>query len=289
MAMHTPLSEVRVAILGLGLMGGSIALALRGKCSRLAGSDPDATAIQLCREMQALDVVDPDPAVALSDSDLVILASPVQAILDLLRDLPTLHPGSAVVLDIGSTKTEILRAMSALPPRFDPIGGHPICGKTASGIKHAEASLYRGAAFVLSPLPRTSARARALAEELVVALGGVVVRIDAETHDRWVAASSQVPYLVAAALALATPDEVSPVIGPGFVSTSRLASSSPGMMLDALLTNRREAIRALARFRKQLDLLELQLSNPSPAELHASLAKAVARRAGLISADSAGA
>ncbi len=288
MGMHTPLSDARIAILGLGLMGGSMALALRGKCSRLAGSDPDAATIQLCREMQALDVVDPNPAVALSDSDLVILASPVQAILDLLRDLPALHPGSAVVLDAGSTKTEILKAMSALPPRFDPIGGHPICGRTASGMSHADASLYRGAAFVLSPLPRTSARARALAEELVVALGAIVLQIDAETHDRWVAASSQVPYLIAAALALASPGEVSPVIGPGFLSTSRLASSSPGMMLDALLTNRREVIRALARFREQLDLLELLLSNPSPAQLYTSLANAVARREGLIAGNSTG-
>lgn len=286
--MRMPLSEARVAILGLGLMGGSMALALRGKCSRLAGSDPDAATIQLCREVQALDVVDPDPAVVLSDSDLVILASPVQAILDLLHDLPSLHSGSAVVLDIGSTKAEILRAMSALPARFDPIGGHPICGKAASGMSHADASLYRGAPFVLSALPRTSARARALAEDVVAALGALALWIDAETHDRWVAASSQVPYLIAAALALATPDEVSPIIGPGFVSASRLASSSPGMMLDVLLTNRREVIRSMARFREQLDLLELELSNPSAEQLHTSLARAAARHRLLLSSDPTG-
>ena len=276
------LSEARVAILGMGLMGGSLALALRGRCKRLAGCDPDLSAIKLSLEMQALDLADPDPARVLAESDLVILAAPVHAILALLRELSTLHPGSPVVLDIGSTKAEILGAMAELPPRFDPVGGHPICGKAASGMANADATLFRGAPFALAPLSRTSAHARALAEELVVALGARPFWVDPATHDRWVAASSHVPYLVASALALATPDEVAPVVGPGFVSTSRLASSSPGMMLDALVSNRREVLLSLGRFRKQLDLLEIQLSHASPAQLDCSLDKAVARRESLI-------
>ena len=272
------LSEARVAILGLGLMGGSLALALRGKCSRIAGFDPDAAALKLSRQLGVLDRADPDPAIALADADLVILAAPVHSILDLLRDLPALHHGSPVVLDIGSTKAEILYAMSTLPPRFDPVGGHPICGKADSGISHADASLFLGAPFVLTALPRTSVQTKALAEEVVAALGANALWMDPGMHDRWVAASSHVPYMVASALALATPDEVAPVVGPGFLSTSRLASSNPSMMMDALVTNRREVLRSLGRFREQLNNLEIQLCHPSPAQLESSLVKAVADR-----------
>ena len=254
---QTPrLASSRVGILGLGLMGGSLALALRGRCAHLLGADPDPRVVRLAEEMKFLDQASTDPGEILPQTDLVVLAAPVGAIIHLIGELAALHPGRAVVLDIGSTKTQIAAAMEKLPERFDPIGGHPMCGKEKASLAHAEAGLFAGAVFALIPLERTSPRARSLAEQLVGAIGSLPVWLDALTHDRWVAATSHLPYLVANALALATPGEAAPLVGPGFRSTTRLAASFAPMMLDALSTNRENILQALGCFRNELERME---------------------------------
>lgn len=270
---ETPrLKESVVAILGLGLMGGSLALALRGQCARLIGVDPDPQAIQLAQARQVVDQASTSPQELLAQADLVVLAAPVGAILALLGALPDLHPGAAVVLDLGSTKGEVLRRMEALPARFDPLGGHPMCGKEQSSLSYAEAELYRGAPFALTPLERTSPRARSLAEQLVQAVGARPLWIDAATHDRWVAATSHTPYLVANALAAATPVEAKPLVGPGLRSATRLAPASLTMMMDILTTNQDNVLAALQRFRLALDALEYALSAGDLDDLRAQLA-----------------
>ncbi len=105
------LSSARVAILGLGLMGGSLALALQGKCAGLVGADPQLSARRLAIEGKVVERVSADPAEILADADVIILAAPVLAIIDLIGKLPTLHPGPATVLDLGSTKRKIMDAM----------------------------------------------------------------------------------------------------------------------------------------------------------------------------------
>jgi prephenate dehydrogenase len=270
---ETPrLKESVVAILGLGLMGGSLALALRGKCAMLIGADPDPRAVELAQARQVVDRASTSPQELLAQADLVVLAAPVGAILALLSALPDLHPGSAAVLDLGSTKGEILRRMEALPARFDPLGGHPMCGKEKSSLLHAEAELYRGAPFALTPLERTSPRVRSLAEQLVQAVGARPLWIDAATHDRWVAATSHAPYLVANALAAATPLEAKPLVGPGLRSATRLAPASLTMMMDILATNQDNVLAALQRFRLALDALEHALSVSDLDDLRAQLA-----------------
>ena len=117
------LSDCSVAIVGLGLMGGSLALALRGFCRELLGIDPDPATAALAQQMRLVDRFSPTPEPLLPEADIVILAAPVGVILDQIARLPQLHPGQALVLDLGSTKSEIMRAMQALPARFDPLGG----------------------------------------------------------------------------------------------------------------------------------------------------------------------
>ena len=122
------LSESKIAIVGLGLMGGSLALGLRGKCAALFGVDPHLPTLELALSQHIVDAADSDPAQLLPEADLVILSAPVPAILTLLEQLPAFTSNPCIVMDLGSTKKKIVEAMSRLPERFDAIGGHPICG-----------------------------------------------------------------------------------------------------------------------------------------------------------------
>jgi prephenate dehydrogenase len=260
------LSTSRVAIVGLGLMGGSLALALRGRVLEILGIDPDPAARQLALERGAADRVSAHPGDLLPEADMIVLAAPVLAIVSLLKALPALHPGHPVVLDLGSTKRDIVQAMRDLPERFDVLGGHPMCGKETNTLRAADADLFKGRPFVFTPLERTTARARLLADELSTALGALPLWLDAEQHDRWAAATSHAPYLIANALSSATPLEAqSALAGTGYLSTTRIAATPPEIMLDILSTNRENVLAALTAFRTQLEQLEAALISKRPA------------------------
>lgn len=276
------LSRTRVAIIGLGLLGGSLALALQGRCAALLGVDPDQETRELALERGILEQVSPDPRQILPQADLVVLAAPVNTILQLISDLPDLNPSSAVIMDLGSTKTRIVDAMQRLPPRFDPLGGHPMCGKEKGGLRHAEATLFQGAAFALTPLKRTSPRALALATELLTAVGSHAVWLDPVTHDRWAARTSHFPYMIAGILAAITPEDAAPLVGPGFRSTTRVAATSPEIMLDILMTNQDELLATLRDFRHDLDQLERYLVQTDPAQLLQMLERGRRRRSELL-------
>jgi prephenate dehydrogenase len=253
------LSSARVAIAGLGLMGGSLAMALRGQCAELLGVDPDPHIVTTACAQGVVDRASVDPVKIFPMADLVILAAPVQGILELLSEMDHLHPGNAVIFDLGSTKSLVMTAMTSLPERFDPLGGHPLCGKEKSSLDCADPSLYQGAAFVLCALPRTSARACKLARQLVGAIGAHSIWLDAITHDRWIASTSHLPYLLANALVQAMPEQAAQLIGPGFRSASRLAGGAAPMMLDVLQTNREFVLEVIQGFHNELDRLENRL------------------------------
>jgi prephenate dehydrogenase len=257
--MDGDLSVQRVAILGMGLMGGSLAAALRGKVARLIGIDPDPIARSVALARGLVDQAAEDPAEILPDTTLVVLAAPVRTIISLIHELPRWHPGQAVVLDLGSTKVEINAALQDLPERLAPVGGHPICGKEKGTVLNAEARLYQNAPFILTNLTNSTDQARSLVEQLAIAVGARPIWMDPETHDRWAAATSHFPYLIANLLAYCTPLEAYPLIGPGFRSTARLAPSPTGMMLDILATNQSNVLASLESFRNRLETLEQAL------------------------------
>jgi len=265
------LSAQRVAIIGLGLMGGSLALALKGRVAALLAVDTDPEVRTLAVQQRIVEQITADTAGIIHQADIIILATPVGTILKQVQLLGEqagtasqsgipLKPGRIILLDLGSTKQAVVEAMQSLPPAFDPIGGHPICGKETSGLKHAEAGLFMGATFAFTALERTGTRGRNLANSLAAAVGATPVWIDAASHDRHVAFTSHLPYLLANALAGIVPEEATQFIGPGYRSTSRLASASPSIMLDILLTNRERVLEALHGCQQQVVLIESALA-----------------------------
>ncbi len=184
------LSAARLTVVGLGLMGGSLARALRGRCAHLVGVDQHAATLELAQRARAVDRATPRLAEAIEDSDLLILAVPVRAILAILARLGRDLPCPRFVLDLGSTKAQIVAAMELLPSPAEPLGGHPLCGKETSGFAASDGALFRGQRFVLTPLARTTPAALALAQELVDALQARPLIMDAQQHDRLVAVTS---------------------------------------------------------------------------------------------------
>ena len=248
----TLLTDSRIAIVGLGLMGGSLALALKEHCAQIIAVDSDPDTVVYARKHKIVDQIAESPDRILPQADIVLLAAPVRGILELIHTLPKLHPGEAIVIDIGSTKVDIIKEMQKLPPRFDPIGGHPMCGKEKLSIENAEACLFQNATFAFTPCENTSNNAQQFAEQVARSIGATPFWIDAETHDRWTAATSHFPYLAAAALTLSTPAAAAPLAGPGFRSSTRLAATPASVMLDILATNQINIIEALDQFQEQI-------------------------------------
>jgi len=268
------LASSNIAILGLGLMGGSLAMALEGGCKTRLAYDSNPSNLELALREHIIERASMDPREILPDADLVILATPVLAIIDLIRRLPDWHPGNPVVIDLGSTKTNICQVLDELPPRFDPLGGHPMCGKSMHGLDNADADLFQKAIFAFTPLRRTSERARILAAQLAHRIGALPVWLDPQVHDRWAAATSHLPYLLSCVLALATPLDAAPMVGPGFRSSSRLAASSLNMMEDILRTNQENVLQSLAHFRDELGRLEELLTREDYPNLLLALERA---------------
>ncbi len=268
------LAQSKIAIVGLGLMGGSLALGLRGKCAALYGIGPRRATLELALSQQIVDYADTDPANILPEVDMAILSAPVPAILTFLEQLPTYTPNPCIVIDMGSTKRLIVEAMSRLPERFDPIGGHPICGKEKLSLANADRTLYYAAPFLLTPLERTTPRALSAANQIIEAVGAKAKVLDAVEHDRILASTSHLPFLISSALALTTPQDVASFVGPGFKSTSRLAGTSSSMMLGVLQSNRENVLNALHGVQNRLDEVESALSSKDYSRLESILNEA---------------
>jgi len=276
------LAQMTVAIWGIGLMGGSLAMALRGKTAALFGIDPDEKVCHEASDMQLFNRVSTNPAELLPKANLIILCAPLGLIPALLKQIPLDHPGNAVVMDISSTKNNILPIMEELPERFIPIGGHPMCGKEVRSLSNAATDLYQGGSFALLPLTRTTPAASAIALQLVEAVGAHPVWLNPLEHDRWASAISALPYLVANCLSGVTPLEAAPLVGPGYKSTTRIAGESIDMMHYILSNNRENVLADLKHFHHRLALIEKALEKNDFEGLQTLFEEGAARRAAII-------
>lgn len=272
-----PFAECAITVVGLGLIGGSLAGALRGHCAEVIGVDRDPQVVAEAMARGFIDRAGADLEQAVRAADIIVLATPVRTVIELVETVgPWLEPGS-LLMDVGSTKAEILEAMSALPVHIQALGGHPMCGKEISGIAAADPGLFRQRTFILSPLDRTSEAALELGEQLVRAVGAVPLIIDAERQDYLVGTISHLPYLLACAL-VSTADATTSsdplvwqIVAGGFRDTSRVAGSDVSMMVDILLTNREEVVNATRICETHLARLRSLVEAGDEQELRAAL------------------
>jgi len=280
----------RVAIVGVGLIGGSIGLALRerGLASEVIGVGRRAASLEKARQRGAVDRTTTNLVLGVADADLVVVATPVDAIVDTVRAVAAAAP-RATITDAGSTKAEICRQLRERPaieftvpgeldrpgppaPRF--IGSHPIAGDHRTGPEHARANLFEGRTVVVTPEDHAPPGLVERVKEFWESLGAEVVLLSPEEHDRALAATSHLPHLIAAALAAATPEEWLRLAGSGWGDTTRIAAGDPPLWTQIFSQNRAAVIDALRRFEHRLAAFDEALASGDAAALATELQEA---------------
>ncbi|MCS6848468.1 MAG: prephenate dehydrogenase [Anaerolineae bacterium] len=276
-----------LCIVGLGLMGASFALALRanGYHGRLIGVSRSAETLRKAQARSIADVLSPELSAA-READVVVLCTPVRVLIAQIEQLAGICRPGAIITDMGSTKTEIVRAMDALPAHLRAVGSHPMCGKEVAGIDAAEASLYRGAPWLLTRTQRTDDESLSVVRALAEHVGAAPREVSVAQHDALLAFASHLPYALAVALVTATDQfslnhpEVWEVMAGGFRDTSRVAASDVTMWLDILLTNADAVLGAVRDLQFTLDQFTALLERRDEEGLRAFLtAAAQARKA----------
>ncbi len=254
----------RVTIVGVGLIGGSFALAMRRAVPDicLTGVDRDEINLATARQMGVLDQVQTDVASAVKEAQLIVLAVPVRQLSSVLTQIAAHLPVGAVVTDVGSTKSSVLEVAQATMgtslARFVP--GHPIAGAEQSGVRAARADLFQGCSVVLTPTPECDEQARGVVQQCWEACGAKVELMTAESHDAIFGVVSHLPHLLSFALVhdIATRADA-PILfrfaAGGFRDFTRIAASSPEMWRDISLANRSVLLLEIQRYREQLDYL----------------------------------
>lgn len=273
----------QVSIIGLGLIGGSIGLALRkgkiaGKVIGFAKHDQTVR-----RAISRKAVNDGDTELCpewLSQSDLVVLAVPPEQVVPMARKVADLTKHSFIMTDAASVKEPVVSALESwLPPRIKFVGSHPMAGSERSGIEAATPELFKGAACVVTRTQKTDVAAEKQVSAFWKKLGGKVVTLDPKRHDTLVAQISHVPHLAAASLALLPDEAALPLAGGGFSDTTRIALSDPAMWEQICRMNRREILAGLDRLIAGLLSLKGAVASAAPGALKATLKGAQVRRA----------
>ncbi len=236
---------MKIAVLGVGLIGGSIGLAARRRLeAEVAGFDPNAANLALAVELGALDAPATSVADAVVDADVVFCAAPVGALRELVTEALAASGAGTVVTDVGSTKRALIEGLPAQADGSRFIGGHPLAGAETAGVENARAELLEGARWYLTPTERSSGLLYDRLQRTVADLGARPQAIDAETHDRVMATVSHLPHVLAnvlvreAAAALSEESERLPEVGTSFRDTTRVAGANPTIWRDIFATNR---------------------------------------------------
>ncbi|RMH07513.1 MAG: prephenate dehydrogenase/arogenate dehydrogenase family protein [Nitrospirae bacterium] len=276
----------KVAIVGVGLIGGSLGMILKreGVARHVVGIGRSLENLQLALSRGAIDSYEGDPSRVMPDAELVILATPVESYASHVRSWGKLLKPETIVTDVGSVKGQLVEHLeSLLPPSVRFVGGHPIAGKEQTGVGAGSPELFRGALCILTPTARTDPSALQTVETLWQIAGSTIVILDPFLHDWVLGAVSHLPHIVAFALMTALeavqqrrPDtgDLLQYAGGGLRDTTRIAGSSPEMWRDILLWNRENVLALLEAYECELQKFKRLLANGDAAGLEREITRA---------------
>jgi prephenate dehydrogenase len=272
----------RLAILGTGLIGASVALAAkRSGNTHVTGYDPDEEMLATAAERGAVDERAQTLEAALAGAELAVVAAPVAQLAAQVSAVLQAAPEACTVTDVGSTKGSVCAAASG-SPRF--IGGHPVCGSEARGADHASANLFEGATWFLAPLPETDPERYRLVHGFVSSLGATPVAVDPRAHDRLVSLTSHLPHALAnllvnqAGASRVDGHEPLAAAGGSLRDMTRVAGANPRIWVDIFLDNAEELRTALADHRRRVEQLEAALGAGDAGFLARWIAEAAGNR-----------
>ena len=255
----------QLGVIGCGLMGGSFALAMKkaGLVRRVVGYSKSPSTTDTARRMGVIDIAAESALLAVSGSDIVLVAVPVAATESTLKAIRHLVRADVLLMDVGSTKSDVVdaakRALGKQFPSFVP--AHPIAGKESAGVQHADAALYQGRQVILTPLEQTRPEMVQKATDVWSALGSQVLKMAPHHHDEAFAAVSHLPHLLAYAYFSSVARQPSgrdflSLSGSGFRDFTRIAASDTTVWRDILMANRQDLLTQSQRFREVLDQME---------------------------------
>jgi prephenate dehydrogenase len=271
---------MKIAIIGVGLIGGSIGLALKKSSPdiRIVGIPHREETIQEAINRGAIDEGTTDPKKGVAEADIVFICTPINLIIPVLKEIaPALKKG-AIVTDVGSSKGEIVSRADKIMPRGTYfVGGHPMAGKEKVKIEAAEADLFKERIYILTPTSKTSKKALDQIAMLVSQLGAKVIEMDPKLHDLVVAGISHMPLAVAAALvgtveyAEKGKDEMMRCAASGFRDTTRIASGDPILGVDMFTSNKKAVLKMLSAFKKSISRIEKMIKEGDPEKIEKEL------------------
>lgn len=279
----------QLGVIGCGLMGGSFALALKraGLVKRVIGYSKSPSTTERARQLGVIDQSAESALLAVSGSDIVLIAVPVAATEATFKAIRHLVEPGVLFMDVGSTKRDVVdAARRVLKERVSGfVPAHPIAGKEVAGIAHADAALYSGRQVILTPLPQTSPELVQKATDCWAAIGAQVLRMTPENHDAAFAAVSHLPHLLAFAYFNSVAHQPAgrdflSLAGPGFRDFTRIAASDPTVWRDILMSNREEILKQTLRFRHALDAMEHVMKSGNAEALEDLIRKASEARGG---------
>ncbi|MDI6731253.1 MAG: prephenate/arogenate dehydrogenase [Candidatus Margulisbacteria bacterium] len=274
---------MKIAIVGLGLIGGSIGNKLKDQNSKfkIIGIPRRKKTIDLAIKLGAIDEGTADLTAGVKEAEVVFICTPISLIIPTINRIAPYLKQGAIVTDVGSSKEQIVeQAEKIMAKGTFFVGGHPMAGKEKVKLEAAEADLFQGRTWILTPTRKTNPRAIQVISRLVVLLGGKVMQMDPKTHDLVVAVISHMPLAVAAALVNTIADEkknrekMKKCAASGFRDTTRIASGDPELGIDMFVTNQKAVLKALGSFKKSLSRLEKAIKSGKNSAMAKELAKA---------------
>jgi prephenate dehydrogenase len=270
-----------VAIVGVGLIGGSIGLALRQRnlAENVIGIGRRQVSLRIARRVGAISHTTIDMAKGVAQAELVIICTPPGQIVAQALEAAKYCPEGTLITDAGSTKQRIVAGLdNQLPRGCRFLGGHPIAGGEKTGANYAKPELFDGRVTILTPTKNTRAEDYDLMESFWQSLGSVVVQMTPEEHDRALAVTSHLPHTAAAALANTVPEHYFRLAGTGLLDAARLASGDAELWQQILTQNRENVLDAVEKFVSQLKILHTALHNEDAAALQQFLVRAKKNR-----------